>query len=66
MFSIRRTATKASLIQLNEFKLTNDKPVFCKAYRYPEIRREELDKQNNEMLTQSIISKCHSPYQSPI
>lgn len=42
------------------------RPVYSRIYRYPEVHREEVDKQIDEMLKQGIITKSKSPYNSPI
>lgn len=44
----------------------NDLPIYSKGYRYPEIHREEVEKQINEMLKQGIIVNSSSPYNAPI
>lgn len=41
-------------------------PVYSKSYRYPEIHREEVDRQIGEMLNQGIITPSISPYNAPL
>ncbi|XP_055850313.1 uncharacterized protein LOC129914890 [Episyrphus balteatus] len=41
-------------------------PVYSKLYRYPEVHRDEVDRQIEEMLKQGIIRESNSPFNSPI
>lgn len=41
-------------------------PVYSRAYRYPEIHRDEVNRQIKEMLEQGIITSSSSPYNAPI
>lgn len=50
----------------HEIKTVNEIPVYTKLYRYPEIHREEVNKQVTEMLKQGIIRHSDSPYSAPI
>jgi RNase H-like domain found in reverse transcriptase/Reverse transcriptase (RNA-dependent DNA polymerase)/Integrase zinc binding domain/Integrase core domain len=46
---------------------TNDsKPIFTKSYRYPQIHKQEVKKQINDMLDQGIIRHSISPWSSPV
>lgn len=44
----------------------NDIPIYSKAYRFPEVHKDEVDKQVMEMLDSGIITKSSSPYNAPI
>lgn len=44
----------------------NDIPVYSRIYRYPEIHKDEINKQIEQMLEQGIIRESASPYNSPI
>lgn len=44
----------------------NTSAIYTRIYRYPEIHKNEVDRQINEMLTQGIIQKSTSPYNAPI
>lgn len=44
----------------------NSAPIYTKTYRYPEIHRNEVDRQIREMLNQGIISPSISPYNAPL
>ena len=47
--------------------ITNDnKPVFHKNYRYPNILREEVRRQVDELLTNGIVQSSNSPYNSTL
>lgn len=41
-------------------------PINVKSYRYPQIHKEEVDKQINKMLEQNIIEPSTSPWNSPV
>lgn len=47
-------------------KTSNDLPIYSKTYRYPEIHKEEVNTQINDMLRQGIIRQSNSPYSAPI
>lgn len=44
----------------------HEDPIYVKSYRYPEVHREEVDRQIKEMLEQNIICHSKSPYSAPI
>lgn len=50
----------------HRIRTTDELPVYSKSYRYPEVHRQEVRKQINEMLSQNIIRPSHSPWSSPI
>lgn len=50
----------------HKINTTHEDPIYVKSYRYPEIHREEVDKQIKEMLEQEIIRHSTSPYSAPI
>ena len=41
-------------------------PVYTKSYRYPEVHRQEVRRQIDDMLDQNIIRPSHSPWSSPL
>ena len=45
---------------------TDDKPVYSRIYRYPEIHKVEVNKQVQEMLEQGVIRPSTSPYSAPV
>lgn len=45
---------------------TNESPIYTRSYRYPEIHKDEVNKQIKEMLEQNIIRESNSPYSSPV
>lgn len=47
-------------------RTTDEIPVYTRNYRYPEIYKEEVDKQIKGMLSQKIIQPSRSPWNSPI
>ena len=50
----------------HEIKVKDENPIYCKAYRYPQIHEKEIDRQIEEMLKQGIIRESNSPYNSPL
>lgn len=50
----------------HEIVTTDEKPIFSKIYRFPQVHEEEVKLQINKMLEQNIIQESTSPYNSPI
>lgn len=50
----------------HKIPLNSDIPVFSKPYRFPQIQREEIERQIAEMRRQNIIMESDSPYNAPI
>lgn len=50
----------------HEIKTTDTMPIYTKTYRYPQIHKEEVDRQIQDMLKQGIIRPSKSPYSSPL
>jgi len=46
--------------------LSNSTPVTVRLYRYPNFQKAEIEKQVEEMLSESMIQPSHSPFSSPI
>ena len=44
----------------------DNKPVYSRIYRYPEIHKVEVNKQVQEMLEQGVIRSSTSPYSAPV
>lgn len=51
---------------MHEIKLLNNDPVYQRAYRLPQIQREEVKRQINEMIHKGIIRYSDSPWSSPV
>ena len=47
-------------------KLTNDQPFRIRPYEYSDVKRREIEKQVQKMLSAGIIEQCASPYSSPV
>lgn len=45
---------------------TDDRPINVKQYRYPQIHKEEIQRQVDEMLEKGVIEASSSPYNSPL
>lgn len=50
----------------HKINLTEDKPIYTKSYRFPEIHKNEVKTQIDKMLSQGIIRPSTSPWSSPI
>lgn len=50
----------------HEIRLTQDNPIYCKIYRYPQVHEQEIERQIGDMLKQGIIRESNSPYNSPL
>lgn len=50
----------------HEIKTTPQNPIHVKSYRFPEIHKQEVAKQIDQMLNQNIIKPSMSPWSSPI
>lgn len=45
---------------------TSEEPIFTRIYRYPEVHKQEVDRQIKDLLDQKIIKTSVSPYNAPI
>ena len=50
----------------HEIPTTSTTPIHVKTYRYPQIHKEEVDKQISKMLNQNIIKPSESSWKSPV
>lgn len=50
----------------HKIQTTDDIPVHVKQYRYPQVHKEEIDKQIDDLLKKNIIKPSSSPYNSPL
>ena len=50
----------------HKIKLKDDTPIHTKTYRYPEVHKEEVQRQISQLLEQGIIEPSNSPYSSPV
>lgn len=51
---------------MHEIHTTPCSPINTKSYRYPQIHKEEVDRQISKMLDENIISHSISPWNSPV
>lgn len=51
---------------LHEIPVTSQIPINSKTYRYPEVHKDEVNKQITKMLEQNIIEPSTSPWNSPV
>lgn len=51
---------------MHEIPITSSTPINTKSYRYPQIHKEEVDRQISKMLKQNIIEPSSSPWNSPV
>jgi len=50
----------------HEIKTTDDKPVFCRPFRFSPTESTEIHNQINKLLDQNIIKHSHSPWSAPV
>lgn len=50
----------------HHIRTTDEIPTYAKNYRFPEIYREELDKQMDELIQQGIVRDSDSPWNAPL
>lgn len=50
----------------HHIKTTDNIPIYTKSYRYPQVHKEEISRQMNEMQQQGIIRPSKSPWSSPL
>lgn len=50
----------------HEIKTKDNIPIYTKSYRYPQIHKEEVQRQIMQMMDQGIIRPSFSPWSSPI
>lgn len=59
------TLPETSIIE-HSITTTTDIPIASKTYRYPQVHKEEVHKQINDLLDKGIISPSTSPWSAPI
>ncbi|KAK9702229.1 hypothetical protein QE152_g30071 [Popillia japonica] len=57
------TQTNATM---HNIPTTDENPTHTKSYRYPQIHKDEVNKQIEKMLSQGIIRPSTSPWSSPL
>lgn len=57
--------THTDVIQ-HEIKTNSEIPIYTKSYRYPQIYKEEIDRQITKLLNDNIIRPSSSPWSSPV
>lgn len=50
----------------HKIRTTDEVPIYARNYRFPEIYRQEVDRQVEEMLAQGIVKHSDSPWNAPI
>lgn len=51
---------------MHKIHTKDDKPITSKMYRYPRVHEQEVNKQINKMLDNSVIKPSNSPYNAPL
>ncbi|XP_043475954.1 uncharacterized protein LOC122507359 [Leptopilina heterotoma] len=57
---------EATNILRHSIPTTDDCPIFSRQYRFPQIHKDEITKQVNELLKNKIIKPSQSPYNTPV
>jgi len=50
----------------HQIPTTDHRPIKTRQYRFPQIHKEEINKQVEELLEEGIIKSSQSPYNTPI
>jgi len=50
----------------HQIPTTDDQPINTRQYRFPQIHKEEINKQVEELLEGNIVKLSQSPYNTPI
>ncbi|XKL68996.1 hypothetical protein PGB90_006765 [Kerria lacca] len=67
IFYLKNDPLNSKISSFHEITTMPDqKPIFTKNYRFPEIYREEVSKQMKEYLKNDIIGESNSPWNSPV
>lgn len=66
IFSLKNDVLTHNNYYEQNIQLSEQKPVYIKNYRTPEIQKTEINAQVNKMLNDKIIQHSISPFNSPI
>lgn len=66
IFHLEGDALTATSTVKHEILTTSEIPIHAKTYRFPEIHKEEVNKQIQGMLEQDIIAPSKSPWNAPV
>lgn len=56
----------ATHVLQHKIPTTDDRPINTRQYRFPQLHKEEINKQVEELLTGGIVRRSQSPYNTPI
>ena len=56
----------ATNILQHQISTTDDRPINTRQYRFPQIHKEEINRQVEELLERGIVKPSQSPYSTPI
>ncbi|KMQ85713.1 hypothetical protein RF55_15566, partial [Lasius niger] len=56
----------ATHVLQHQISTTDDQPINTRQYRFPQIHKEEINKQVEELLEGGIVKQSQSPYNTPI
>lgn len=66
VFHIEGENLTAAVKYRHRIPTINEIPIYSRTYRFPEIHKDEVERQITEMLESGIITKSCSPYNAPI
>lgn len=65
-FHIPGEQLTATHVLRHQIPTTDDRPINTRQYRFPQLHKEEINRQVEELLTGGIVKPSHSPYNTPI
>jgi len=65
-FHIPGEKLTATNVLQHQIPTTDDRPINTRQYRFPQIHKEEINKQVEELLEGGIVKPSQSPYNTPI
>ena len=65
-FHIPEEKLTATQVLQHQIPTTDDQPINTRQYRFPQLHKEEINKQVEELLAGGIVKPSQSPYNTPI
>jgi len=65
-FHIPGEKLTATHVLQHQIPTTDDRPINTRQYRFPQIHKEEINRQIEELLERDVVKPSQSPYNAPI
>ena len=66
IFYLKGDKLISKITHFHEIQTKPSPPIYTKNYRFPEVHKEEVTRQVNELLKQGVVTASRSPWNSPI